>query len=493
MNQENIRPISTYDNLSARSAAATATTAAAAAASSNINTNSNTNTNTYSNSISNASQPKVQQLGSNTSATQPSGTIDNGISGNYQNATAETHQQQHNASSSDLNETRANNSIAAVRAALSDAKCKFFGINNYEYDALHPSAAAVSLSPSSDATTNSGCQAQGAKATSNYANVIDGSPISVSVLPEASGLQPMKTTTTATSSTFTPDRALPYGTTYEQIPLSDLDIPQPSQAVYMSTTVPQNIKGMKIAGRHTPTRNSLRHSRMIVVNNKTRHSIHESYSSHIRNLNLSRQLLIFQLAIGLLIVCLSVWILILAPNASILINPYLSGLSLLLASIAGLILLGRNRRSEYQRSYHNCYKVLLVESYVFCTLALIFCSLALVCAAIEFAEVNSSLASGDAACGPATSSLLNYRNCTCLTEIPTTESEAESEITTDNTGSQSTNESDSLNCQAIGGEWKYILGCSMALNTAGIVATFLYIMIYICCYRSSRKHFNTSI
>lgn len=36
----------------------------------------------------------------------------------------------------------------------------------------------------------------------------------------------------------------------------------------MSTTVPQNIKGTKIAGRHTPTRNSLRHSRMLVVNNK---------------------------------------------------------------------------------------------------------------------------------------------------------------------------------------------------------------------------------
>lgn len=34
----------------------------------------------------------------------------------------------------------------------------------------------------------------------------------------------------------------------------------------MSTTVPQNIKGSNIAGRHTPTRSSLRHSRMIVVN-----------------------------------------------------------------------------------------------------------------------------------------------------------------------------------------------------------------------------------
>jgi hypothetical protein len=40
----------------------------------------------------------------------------------------------------------------------------------------------------------------------------------------------------------------------------------PSQANCLSTTVPQNIAAINIAGRHTPTRNSLRHSRMIVLN-----------------------------------------------------------------------------------------------------------------------------------------------------------------------------------------------------------------------------------
>ncbi|KAH8386682.1 hypothetical protein KR093_001957, partial [Drosophila rubida] len=412
-----------------------------------------------------SSKPKVQPTDSSAAATVAS----------------QAAQHMHGASNGDaageLSESRANNSIAAVRAALSDAKCKFFGINSHEYAAVPPPTAAP---PS--ATHPSETDASAA--------------VAAVVQPEASGLLSVCTT---------PERVLPYGTTYEQIPLSDLDIPQPSQvqntrkpptrkftysllpqAVYMSTTVPQNIKGMKIAGRHTPTRNSLRHSRMIVVNNKTRHSIQDSYSAHVRTLNLSRQLLIFQLAIGLLIVCLSVWILILAPHASMLINPYLSGLSLLLASIAGLILLGRSRRADYQRSYHNCRKVLLAESYVFCTLALIFCSLALVCAAIEFAEVASSLASVDGACGPATSSLLNYRNCSCATETP-------NEATTASTSGEIESDSVGANCQAIGGEWKYILGCSMALNAAGIVATFLYIMIYICCYRSSRKHFNTSI
>lgn len=39
----------------------------------------------------------------------------------------------------------------------------------------------------------------------------------------------------------------------------------PTQIHLMSTTVPQNIGGANIGGRHEPTRNSLRHSRMIVM------------------------------------------------------------------------------------------------------------------------------------------------------------------------------------------------------------------------------------
>lgn len=40
----------------------------------------------------------------------------------------------------------------------------------------------------------------------------------------------------------------------------------PSLTYCLTTTVPQNIKATNIAGKHAPTRNSLRHSRMIVMN-----------------------------------------------------------------------------------------------------------------------------------------------------------------------------------------------------------------------------------
>lgn len=45
-----------------------------------------------------------------------------------------------------------------------------------------------------------------------------------------------------------------------------IDDKSPTQTHCLNTTVPQNIAAQNIAGKHTPTRNSLRHSRMIVLN-----------------------------------------------------------------------------------------------------------------------------------------------------------------------------------------------------------------------------------
>ncbi|XP_034490852.1 uncharacterized protein LOC117794331 isoform X2 [Drosophila innubila] len=360
----------------------------------------------------------------------------------------------------DLNET--SHSVAAARAALIDAKCKFFGINNYDtLDAAVPSLEKTNLQK----------QMHGIKPEHKNQNVPPS--IHVHVLSDAGDLKPMKEATSKSSQS--PDRSLRYGATYEQIPLRDSDELQPSQAVYMSTTVPQNMKGISIAGRHTPTRNSLRHSRMIVVNNKSQHTNQESYSTDLRNLYFSRQLLILQLAIGLLLGGLALWILIRSPNASILLNPYLSGLSLLFASIVGLILLGQSRRVvEYNNTpNNNCYKVLIAELYVFSALALIFCCLALVCAAIKFAELTST----NGVCGPATSSILSYHNCTCL--VKENQHAGSSELLNDE-ANENVNNSIIQSCAAIRKEWKYLLGFSMALNTLGMLATLFYLAMLSC-------------
>ncbi|KAH8278144.1 hypothetical protein KR018_003497 [Drosophila ironensis] len=324
----------------------------------------------------------------------------------------------------ELGSGSSHNNIAAVKAALSDAKSKFFGINNYE--------SSVSSAPQPEP---------------KYENVPK--PIT------------QEAVSPKTSASTSPARSLG-NTTYEQIPLSDLDAPQPSQAVYMCTTVPQNMKSMKITGRHTPTRNSLRHSRMIMVNHKN----HDTYSTHIRNLNLSRQLLITQLAVGLLIVSLSILILFLAPFATVLINPYLSGLSLLLGSGAGLLLLGMDQRTD-QRRPNSCRKILVAESYVFSVLALMFCGMALVCTAYEFAELKQ-------ACGSEMGGSF-LESCTCAAGS----NDAQSMI----------HELDS--CKSSWITWKYILVYSMALNVLGILATFMFLMIFILSRRSGQQIYTS--
>lgn len=48
------------------------------------------------------------------------------------------------------------------------------------------------------------------------------------------------------------------------------NVTSPSLTYCLSTTVPQNLSASKISGRHAPTRNSLRHSRMIVLSRSGR-------------------------------------------------------------------------------------------------------------------------------------------------------------------------------------------------------------------------------
>ncbi|KAH8340301.1 hypothetical protein KR074_009248 [Drosophila pseudoananassae] len=355
-------------------------------------------------------------------------------------------------------ESRSSHSIAAVKAALNDAKSKFFGINSSE------SAGAVKPEPKYQNVPQRDFLLEETPALA--AVVIVSTPI----------IAPLKDLS---------DKTLCNSTVYEQIPLSDLEVSQPSQAVYMSTTVPQNMKAMKIAGRHTPTRNSLRHSRMIVVN-------HNHDSEHILNLNISRQMLIMQLAVGFLISGLSLWILWIGPIRSVLVNPYLSGLSLLLAGVVGLIIL-RKHRTEHGPS-ENCYKV---ESFLLSVLALIFCCLALVCAAIEFSELSSTV---NGTCGPATSSLMRQNHCMCFSSAADDVLvETKPAIAALSDGKQPTigatdvrEEDGGKRCRGFRTEWKYLLAFSMVLNSLGIITTFLCITLFIC-RQPRRKQIYSSV
>ncbi|XP_066592553.1 uncharacterized protein [Prorops nasuta] len=112
----------------------------------------------------------------------------------------------------------------------------------------------------------------------------------------------------------------------------------PSMTNCLSTTVPVNLAASQIAGRHTPTRNSLRHSRMIVMHRSGQRT-RKSLPPLLHHGRLARCLAALQTILGVAVTSLSLWLLLWAPNLPLLDNPYWSGLPLLLSGSFGICLL----------------------------------------------------------------------------------------------------------------------------------------------------------
>ncbi|XP_050332047.1 uncharacterized protein LOC126760452 isoform X1 [Bactrocera neohumeralis] len=456
----------------------------------------------------------------------------------------------------------ASQSIAAVKAALNDAKSKFFGLNGYAQDHPHNNTYSANESrplqqraaaaprllidnqyPKVQIVTTAPTPPP--KSQPKYQNIPENSAIfrnNVETPPELPPKPPvdavavpsrMAATTLPTqtdgavsttpnsaafstssrqSNTPSPSPSAPSDAAkvslssshaaYKQIPLNDIDTTQPSQAVYMSTTVPQNIKGSKIAGRHTPTRNSLRHSRMLVVNNKTYPATQYPNPMSFKYPNLARWLLILEIIVGLLISFLAIWIFCLAPNTAIQYNPYWSGLVLLLAGILGLVLV-RYQRIKRHKVRENCFKFLRADSYLLALLAVLLCCVAVFCAALHYAR----LCADDTHCAP-TNILLEHGSCTCIFNAnedeltaPTNSSAAQvanglldEEVVPEHYNDQSYKvEYRDLSCKELRGEWITILILSMALNTIGFLLAFAYTVLLFCCRHSAKRPFYTSV
>ncbi|KAL0116241.1 hypothetical protein PUN28_011226 [Cardiocondyla obscurior] len=112
----------------------------------------------------------------------------------------------------------------------------------------------------------------------------------------------------------------------------------PSMANCLSTTVPVNLAVSQIAGRHTPTRNSLRHSRMIVMH-RTGHRPEKFLPPLIYHRRLARCLAALQTILGIAVISLSLWLLLWAPHLPVMDNPYWSGMPLLMSGSFGICLL----------------------------------------------------------------------------------------------------------------------------------------------------------
>lgn len=107
----------------------------------------------------------------------------------------------------------------------------------------------------------------------------------------------------------------------------------------LATTVPQKIvPSSSLSGRHTPTRNSLRHSRMIVLS-KTGKVPRKYLPPVLRHHKTATFLVVSQLLLGLAVLSLGIWLLFWAPHLRVRDNPYWSGGPLLLCGIFGVFLI----------------------------------------------------------------------------------------------------------------------------------------------------------
>ncbi|XP_014101838.2 uncharacterized protein [Bactrocera oleae] len=426
----------------------------------------------------------------------------------------------------------ASQSIAAVKAALNDAKSKFFGLNGYAQDHPHNNTYSANESrplqqraivprllidnqyPKVQIVTTAPTPPP--KSQPKYQNIPENSAIfrnNAETPPELPPKPPVEavavpsrmiattpptqtdgavsttpnsaafSTSSRQSNTPSPSPSSPSDAAkvslssshaaYKQIPINDIDTTQPSQAVYMSTTVPQNIKA-------------------------TQHPNPMSFKYP----NLARWLLILEIIVGLLISFLAIWIFCLAPNTAIQYNPYWSGLVLLLAGILGLVLV-RYQRIKRHKVRENCFKFLRADSYLLALLAVLLCCVAVFCAALHYAR----LCADDTHCA-STNILLEHGSCTCIFNAnedelvaPTNSSTAQvanglldEEVVPEHFNDQSYKvEYRDLSCKELRGEWITILILSMTLNTIGFLFAFAYTVLLFCCRHSAKRPFYTSV
>uniref|UniRef100_A0AAG5DUR8 Uncharacterized protein n=1 Tax=Anopheles atroparvus TaxID=41427 RepID=A0AAG5DUR8_ANOAO len=294
----------------------------------------------------------------------------------------------------------------------------------------------------------------------------------------------------------------------------------PSEAVYMTTTVPQNFtkNSNTLIGRHKPTRSSLRHSRMLVVNKTVPQRYPRGNSLNLRHVRLSKALMVLLILIGLALSLVGLAITIWSPSTQTKDNPYWSGIVLILCGSLFLLLFefkrGRTlsakgvahlqpqqqqqQRQQQQRLAHHqvrhrwresCFHFLHVNALVVLLLTIFFTMLAFIYALIHAANLSSA----GLRCEPQFPFNVNSSTCVCTIETPAaavaaTAQQHDSHPTLANaTGSSGSFGSTEgvmrleyrdFSCGEVHGIWYYVTITSTLLNSAGCLLAATFLVIY---------------
>ncbi|XP_058175902.1 uncharacterized protein LOC131290747 [Anopheles ziemanni] len=283
----------------------------------------------------------------------------------------------------------------------------------------------------------------------------------------------------------------------------------PSEAVYMTTTVPQNFtkNTNTLIGRHKPTRNSLRHSRMLVANKTVLQRYPRGNSLNLRYVRLSKVLMVLQIVVGLALSLVGLAITIWSPSMQTKDNPYWSGIVLILCGTMFLLLFefkrGRHMSPKGAAAHHqqqqqashpvqhrwreSCFHFLHVNALVVLLLTIFFTMLAFIYALIH----TTNLSSAGLRCEPQFPFNVNTSSCVCTIDTAATKGTvhppaANTEPSHPVPGNGTSSPDDGVirleyrdfSCDEVHGIWYYVTITSTLLNSAGCLLAATFLVIY---------------
>uniref|UniRef100_A0A182NVF1 Uncharacterized protein n=1 Tax=Anopheles dirus TaxID=7168 RepID=A0A182NVF1_9DIPT len=278
------------------------------------------------------------------------------------------------------------------------------------------------------------------------------------------------------------------------------------QAVYMTTTVPQNFtkNASTLIGRHKPTRSSLRHSRMLVVNKAVPVRYPPGNSLNLYHLRLCRALMILLILIGLMLNVIGLGIMVWSPSTSTKDNPYWSGLILILCGALFLVLFEfkRGRTGTDKAGNHNvsrlhqqqspwrehCFHFLRVNALIVLLLTIFFTMLAFIYALIH----TTNLSADGLRCEPPFTFNVNSSMCVCTIDTRTDGATTADGLrqANDSTGAYFNGvdanvpegvirmEFRDFNCNEVHSIWYYVMTVSTVLNSVGCLLAAIFLVIY---------------
>ncbi|XP_050301693.1 uncharacterized protein LOC126739910 [Anthonomus grandis grandis] len=236
----------------------------------------------------------------------------------------------------------------------------------------------------------------------------------------------------------------------------------PSQALCLTTTVPQNFASRSLGDKHAPTRNSLRHSRMIVMYRNGK--IPKKYLPFvIKHYRLVKSMKVLTIIIGILMSLVSVCMVLWSPTLDKLYLPYWSAAPVFCSGVVGCFFLGFCPRPYPGRSLGCHYHFTKVISLLTTSISCMACIVVLGISIVHLAYLHT------ATCTPN-----DKLNQTCLCVMPNS-----THIFNDNYLYAE------LTCEEVDCFLRGVLATSCVLN----VLAFVLEVMYLCAQWRSRTKF----